>query len=192
MQPDIAHHLGAVTRIVRREERDGRTADVLVAQRTYDTTPDDLWDALTTAERIPRWFLPVTGDLRVGGRYQLEGNAGGEVLGCDPPRHLSITWEYGGDVSWVDVRLEPDPDGGTRLELEHAAFPPPDLPFGPGAVGIGWEMALLGLGEHLAGAPPVDQEESMAWQTSDDAKRMMRASADGWAEADAAGGTPEA
>ena len=25
----------------------------------------------------PPWFLPVSGDLRVGGHFQLEGNAGG-------------------------------------------------------------------------------------------------------------------
>ena len=44
-----------------------------------------MWDAVTSAERIPRWFLPISGDLRLGGRYQLEGNAGGEVLECAPP-----------------------------------------------------------------------------------------------------------
>jgi hypothetical protein len=27
-----------------------------------------------------RWFLPVTGDLRVGGRFQLEGNAGAAAI----------------------------------------------------------------------------------------------------------------
>ena len=54
----------------------------------YDTTLDDLWDACTNAERIPRWFLPVSGELRDGGRYQLEGNAGGTIERCDPPTRL--------------------------------------------------------------------------------------------------------
>ena len=31
----------------------------------------DLWEALTSAERIPRWFAPVSGDLRLGGRFQV-------------------------------------------------------------------------------------------------------------------------
>ena len=44
-----------------------------------------MWDACTDPERIGRWFLPVSGDLRLGGRYQLEGNAGGEILRCEPP-----------------------------------------------------------------------------------------------------------
>ena len=68
--------------------------------QTYDATVEEVWEACTTAERIPRWFLPVTGDLRLHGRYQLEGNAGGEILTCDPPNGFTATWEYGGDVSW--------------------------------------------------------------------------------------------
>jgi hypothetical protein len=39
-------------------------------------------DALTTVERIARWFLPVSGDLRLGGR----------VMGPTPP---------GTDVMWL-------------------------------------------------------------------------------------------
>ena len=95
LQIDIARHLGAVARTVGTRERDGRPARVVVAARSYDATPDDVWEAITSAERIPRWFLPVTGELRLGGRYQLQGNAGGEITRCEPPRHLAITWEYG-------------------------------------------------------------------------------------------------
>jgi hypothetical protein len=39
----------------------------------YPASQSDLWDAVTNADRIPRWFLPVSGDLRLGGHYQLEG-----------------------------------------------------------------------------------------------------------------------
>ena len=49
--------------------------------------------------------MPVSGDLRLGGRFQLQGNAGGGITRCAPPRHLAVTWEFGGQVSWVDVRL---------------------------------------------------------------------------------------
>lgn len=90
---------GATARIVRHTERDGKPAKAVVASRSYDTSASDLWDALTNAERIPRWFMPVEGDLRLGGRYQLKGNAGGAVTRCDAPKHLSLTWEFGGDVS---------------------------------------------------------------------------------------------
>lgn len=48
---------------------------VLTLSRTYPTDVDDLWNACTDAERIPQWFLPVSGDLRPGGSYELAGNA---------------------------------------------------------------------------------------------------------------------
>ena len=67
---------------------------------------EDLWDVLTNAERIPRWFLPISGELELGGRYQLEGNAGGVITACEPPLHFTVTWEFGRDVSWAEVRLE--------------------------------------------------------------------------------------
>jgi len=107
MKVDVTEYMGAVSREVQSRDHQGRPAQVVIATRTYDTTMDDAWDALTNGERIPRWFLPVSGDLRPGGRYQLEGNAGGQITECDPPRQLAITWEYGGVVSWVKVSLDP-------------------------------------------------------------------------------------
>src|SRR3954449_12651325 len=86
---------GLVTREIRSGERDGKPTKIAVARRTYGTDQADLFDALTNAERIPRWFLPVTGELEAGGSYQLEGNAGGTVERCDPPESFSITWGYG-------------------------------------------------------------------------------------------------
>ena len=103
MKIDIGRQLGAVTREVTGREHDGKPARVVVASQTYPTTAEDLWEAITTAERIPRWFMPISGALRLGGRYQLHGNAGGGILICEPPHHLKVTWEYGGEISWVEV-----------------------------------------------------------------------------------------
>ncbi|MFL5818163.1 MAG: SRPBCC family protein [Conexibacter sp.] len=189
---DIADHIGAVTRTVRRGERAGKPTQTVVAERTYETSSEDLWDAITSAERIPRWLLPISGELRLGGRYQLEGNAGGEITDCEPPRRLGVTWEYGGAVSWVDVELSAVP-GGTRLELEHTAHPSPEWEaagFGPGAVGIGWDLSLLGLALHVTSGAAIDRAQARAWQASDEAKEFMRASGDAWCDADVAGGTP--
>src|SRR5688572_26271159 len=120
-------HLGAVRRELTTVERDGVELRRLIIERSYPAPIGEVWDALTNPERIPRWFLPVSGDLRPGGRYQLEGNAGGTVLDCDPPRELHVTWEYGGDVSWLGVRLtDSDTGPGTRLVLEHDAPVDPD------------------------------------------------------------------
>ena len=118
MKIDPVAYVGAVVREVANREHLGRPARAVIATRSYDTDIDDLWDALTSAERIPRWFLPVSGDLRLGGRYQFEGNAGGEITRCEPPRLLSVTWEFGGGTTWLTVTLSEEGVGVTRLELE--------------------------------------------------------------------------
>ena len=58
---------------------DGRDAKQIVAERTYPAPAADVWDALTNTERLPRWFAPVSGDLHLGGRYAIEGNASGTI-----------------------------------------------------------------------------------------------------------------
>jgi uncharacterized protein YndB with AHSA1/START domain len=163
---------------------DGRT---VLLRREYDTPIDDVWDAITDPDRISRWFLPVTGDLRLGGRYQLKGNAGGEIRRCEPPTLLAVTWVFGeqpseADVTEVEVRLSPGPDGGTVFELEHTAVTDPArwAEYGPGAVGVGWDLVLLGLGLHLRGGSIEDPE---AWQVSAEARRLMATSSAAWGAA---------
>jgi uncharacterized protein YndB with AHSA1/START domain len=190
MKIDIVAYIGAVSRKVTSRQHEGRLARVVVATRTYDTTIDDLWDALTNVERIPRWFMPVSGDLRPGGRYQLQGNAGGNIERCEPPRHLAVTWEYGGEVSWVTVELASDASGGTRLELEHIAHVDDERwgQFGPGAAGVGWDLALMGLARHLASGAAADPQAAMAWMGSPEGKDFIRRSSDGWCRASITGG----
>ena len=198
MNQDEKDTIDAVRRELRDVEHEGRPARALVMERTYDTTVEDVWDALTNAERIPRWLLPIEGDLKLGGRYQLEGNAGGEVLTCDAPRHLAVTWEFAGSVSWVDVHLSDDPGdadgpggsgGRTRLRMEHVALLA-DIAmfdqFGPGAVGIGWDLTVLGLTEHLR----TGQQATGGEGAAPDPEFVARSS-DAWCEADIAAGTPE-
>lgn len=190
MTVDPIQSVNAITREVRSVERDGKPAKVVLATRTYDTTPADLWDAITNAERIPRWFMPITGDLRLGGRYQLQGNAGGTITTCEPPRHLGVTWEYGGQVSWVEVRLSPR-GKGTQLELEHIAYPPKEFwdKFGPGAVGVGWDLGLHGLAIHIGTGRAVLPSEGMEWLGSPEGKQFVANSSGGWGRASAADGT---
>jgi uncharacterized protein YndB with AHSA1/START domain len=187
---DVAEVVGATRREVRVAERDGQPARQIVASRSYPTDPEDLWDALTSATRIPRWFLPVTGDLRVGGAYQLEGNAGGEVEECDPPRRFAITWGMGGETSWVVVSLTPHGTDHTLLELVHTAVVPEEFwtLYGPGAVGIGWDLALLGLARELPGEESLSHENLTAWMASPEGLAFVGASNDAWAEANIQGG----
>jgi uncharacterized protein YndB with AHSA1/START domain len=181
----------------RREVGEGRIpagdGRAIRLERDYDTPIEDVWDAVTDPERISRWFLPVSGDLRLGGHYQLEGNAHGEIIACDPPERLRVTWVYGdaaseADVSEVEVRLSSTAEGGTRLVLEHTAIVPDDrwAEFGPGAVGVGWDMGILGLTLHLEGGSVGDP---IAWQLAPEGRRFATRSSEAWGEANRAYGT---
>lgn len=187
-----ASAIGVEIRRYEEREHEGKPARVGIAERVYATDPDDLWDALTDRERIPRWFLPVEGDLKLGGRYQLVGNAGGTITRCEPPRALDVTWEFAGATSWVSVRLQPEGER-TRLVLEHIV-PASDgdehwKTYGPGATGVGWDLTMVGLGQHIAsGGQSVDAEAFMAWSASDDGKAFIRQSAEAWGQAHIAGG----
>ena len=188
MNIDVASHLGAVERSVSRLEREGQPARAVVLARTFDTTVDDLWNAVTSAERLPRWFLPVRGDLKPGGRFQLEGNAGGAVTACEPPAHCALTWEFGGDTSWVDLRVADAGAGGARLTLTHTALLSDHWKqYGPGAVGVGWEMGFLGLALHLA-QPNEPKPDEAAFAASPDGRALMAGSSDGWGRAAVAAG----
>lgn len=64
---DVQHQLNSVRRSVGTKTFQARQARVVTVSQTYDTEAGDLWEACTNAERIARWFLPITGDLRAGG-----------------------------------------------------------------------------------------------------------------------------
>ena len=191
---EVSGQAGAVRRQVGRRTLEAGEMDTVLISQVYDAPAGDVWDACTSAERIPRWFLPVSGDLRPGGRYQLEGNAGGTIEDCEPPHRFTASWEFGDQVSWIEVRVSAEPGGGTRLEIEHL-FPAGGAQwaeFGPGAVGVGWDMALLGLANHLASGAAVDRQEAAAWTASAEARQFITDTSDRWGEAAVASGTPAA
>jgi uncharacterized protein YndB with AHSA1/START domain len=193
---DVAHQINSVERRVGSRALEAGEAHTVTISRVYDTALEDLWDACTDPERISRWFLPISGDLRPGGRFAFEGNASGTIERCDPPHGLDATWEFGGQVSWVEVRLTHEPEGRARFTLEHIARVGDDLwaQFGPGAVGVGWDGGVLGLALHIAtAAQGPDRAVVEAWQASDEGREFMRLASERWGEASVAAGTdPEA
>jgi uncharacterized protein YndB with AHSA1/START domain len=186
---DLIAELERVRRSVGSDTAPDGPVHVVELRRTYDARSEDVWDACTNPERIPRWFLPVTGDLRPGGRFQLKGNAGGEITECEPPRLLAVTWEFGGEVSVVTLELAPAGDAATELVLRHAV---PDndhwATYGPGATGVGWDLALLGLALHLRTGAAVDPT---GFDTTPEAGAFTRRSAD-WGAARVAAGAQAA
>jgi len=182
---DILNELDAVQRETGHRRLDTGEDRTVVLRRRYDAPIEDVWDAVTNPDRINRWFLPISGDLRLGGTYQLEGNAGGEILRCEPPRLLKVTWVFGDPAQFgvgeVELRLSPAGDGVTEFELEHAGLGGDHwAEFGPGAVGVGWDLTLLGLGQHLRGGSIADPD---AWTRSPEARQFMTRSSTAWGEA---------
>jgi uncharacterized protein YndB with AHSA1/START domain len=177
---DIASQLNAIHRQVEQQlpaDGSGERVSVLL-RRSYDAPIGDVWDAVTQPDRIKRWFMPISGELGVGGSFQLEGNAGGEILTCEPPRLLKVS--FGGPTSIVQVRLTPQGDSDTVLELEHTV-PIEMAQSGAGAlyVGPGWDGALLGLGLFLRGEAVGDP---VAAATSPEALEFSRQSVHAWVE----------
>lgn len=92
--------------------------------RTYPTTADDLWEAVTDPARLSRWFAPVEGEFRLGGHWTARFDDGtfftaGTVTACDAPRSFSSTWTAREErETTVVVTVTPDGDGAA-LRLEH-------------------------------------------------------------------------
>jgi uncharacterized protein YndB with AHSA1/START domain len=193
---DIVREIDSVHREVGERRMTAGIGRTIRLRREYDAPIVEVWDALTNPDRISRWFLPISGEYRIGGRYQLEGNAGGEILVCEVPHRLKVTWVYGevtsdADVSELEVRLSAVDGGQTRFELEHTAVVPEDrwAEYGPGAVGVGWDQGLLGLSLHLRGGSVDDPE---AWQLSTEGREFATRSSEAWGEANRAAGADPA
>jgi hypothetical protein len=152
---DVVEQINSVERRVGTRTFDAGEARTVVIARTYEAPLEDVWDACTNPERIPRWFLPVSGELRAGRRYRIE------------------------------LRLSEAAVGRTLFELEHIAPDDDDhwAQFGPGAVGVGWDMALLGLTSHVSTGASADPAAFAAWTASDEGKEFVTISSRCWGDA---------
>jgi uncharacterized protein YndB with AHSA1/START domain len=151
-----------------------RGAGVVRIEDRYDTTAEDLWEALTEPVRLARWFGHVEGDLRPGGTFRTYVEASdiestGRVEVCEPPRRLQVTtretdesYQRGQGVppydQGIEVRLHPDGDR-TRLVLEVRGMPLEMIAF----YGAGWQIHVEHLADHLAGRDQQDVEGR--WET---------------------------
>ncbi|MUL65029.1 polyketide cyclase [Mycobacterium sp. CBMA 234] len=187
---DVTTQINAVSRTVGTRTWQAGEVRVVTVSQSYPTDAADLWDACTNLERIPRWFLPITGDLLLGGSYQLQGNAGGTILDCDPPRSFTATWECNGQVSWIELRIVDEGPESARLELDHIAPSDDDFweQFGPSAVGMGWDGALVGLAIHTTTGQPIDPSFGPQWTVSDEGRRFTRETGAAWCAAHIASG----
>ncbi len=192
---DVAGQLDAIERSVEIGTGESGNGPWVVQRisRVYPTSVEDLWDAVTNQERLPRWFAPVEGDLRLGGHYQIQGNAGGTIERCEPPHLFEATWEFGGGTSWVLVTIAAEGAGQARLALEHRGEVPDEFwtKYGPGATGVGWDASFAGLSAYLELGRQIPLEEGEMWFLSDDGKAFSAGSSTRWADVSIAAGTPE-
>lgn len=106
----------------------------LTISRTLAAPAERVWRALTDPAALAAWFWPqrfaptATVDLRVGGRFRIDGPAvgmaaSGEYVTVEPPRTLVFTWLWDGDPdeTLVTIELTPVADG-THLALRHERF----------------------------------------------------------------------
>lgn len=187
IDPQISTH---AIRELRSGERDGAATKISVIRVGFPTSKKNLWEALTSSDEIPEWFLPITGDLTVGSKYQTEGNAGGTIESCDAPNSFSITWEFGDQISWVRVELESGEDETTLSLIHEAQMGDGEFwkQYGPGATGVGWELSLLGLSVYVDPTTVLDPSDVKLWVESAEAQPYIQHVAAGWADASIADG----
>lgn len=111
----------------------------IVVESELRHPPEKVWRALTEPDLIASWLMPNDFQPKVGHRFTLrtrpapgfDGIVHCEVLAVEPQRRLSYSWRggsperrgYGAELDTVVTwTLEPLPDGGTRLRLDHDGF----------------------------------------------------------------------
>lgn len=191
--------VGAVRRELEIDERTSHEGHplvrvVLTLTTNLDLSPAQVWPLLTRPGELARWFGPVTGELREGGRFEAPGGVHGRIIEVEEPHRLALSWALAGGEDPLLIRLDPEDDGTTLLRLRHTALVDVDEfeRTGPGAIAIGWELALLALASETDGwrssclnAVPTPTRE---WQRGTQAAAYLRAWSVRWAaEAIAAG-----
>ena len=124
---------------------------------------DDVWDAVTSGERIPRWFRRSRATCGSAADTSSRATPAARCWSARPRTtaraHYRVTWEYGGggDRGSI-VRLAAiGDDETTRRARAHVARVATSRrrfwdQFGPGATGVGWDGGMLGLALHLSSA----------------------------------------
>jgi uncharacterized protein YndB with AHSA1/START domain len=106
--------------------------DTIERQMTFELPREVVWEAITDAEQLGRWFgTHAELDLRPGGEgfftwEHLDVTTRVTVEAVEPPARFAYRWEPsgsndGGPTTLVEFRLDEIP-GGTRLTLVESGF----------------------------------------------------------------------
>lgn len=140
----------------------GRTGEILdldgeshlVLTRTYRAAPEDVWAAVTEAERLERWFGtwrgdPTTGRIEVAMTFDDLPFEPYVIDVCEPPHRLRLhSVNEDPTQNWtLDLRIVPGEDGHATFTLAQLVEAHTDV----SDVGPGWEYQLGRLTAYLAG-----------------------------------------
>ena len=103
----------------------------VILERTYNASPEAVWQAITNADQMKQWYMPLS-EFRpeVGFETSFDVNAKGrdylhiwKVTEVVPNRKISYEWRYGGFPGNSLVTFELTPQGrGTRITLTHTGL----------------------------------------------------------------------
>ena len=124
----------------------------IIKKRFYPYPQSMIWEALTEADALSEWLMPVYGfELKEGTKFQFktkpsvgfDGNVYCEVITARPEDFLQFTWKGGNMkqptlVTWKLREVE----GGTQLELEHSGFVGASGWFIKQILNFGWNALL--------------------------------------------------
>lgn len=134
--------------------------DRLDHERWVAADPAAVWDCLSTAEGLRRWYVnDVTGDLCPGGSFRCvfdQGTATGEVLACDPRHELRVSWRWDGAdrVSRMTLTLTAQTRDG--VDGTHVAWREHGASGDLAAYGAGIHAHLVGLDRAARGLVGAD------------------------------------
>lgn len=144
--------------------------DVLRLVRTFNASPQDVFEAWTSADVLRRWWaagadweMPVAEvNVRVGGRLRLvmrspEGEVfggSGEYVEITPPVRLVFTWTWDGHqghegTQLVEVDFREQEDGTTKVVLTNRGLKDEES---KRSHREGWEASFANLDHVLAAA----------------------------------------
>ena len=154
-------------------------AETFVYATYIRTTPEKLWEALTSGEFSVKYWMGfrIELELKAGGRLRILppkgqehlGNHAGEVLECEPFRKLVYTWNQADKdspeitqkrqgLSRVTYELKPM-GNQVRLRLIHENLLPEDIQKDPNTfqgVNNGWPAVLSSLKSLLETGKEID------------------------------------
>ncbi len=134
-----------------------KKAKPLIVERTFNASPEKIWQALTDPQQMKEWYFDLPGfRAELGYQFQFTGGPAPErqylhlceVTAVVPNRQLAYSWRYDGCAgdSFVEFLLTEKGGGKTQVRVTHRGLEtfPADLPdFASGNFKAGW-TAILG------------------------------------------------